>query len=94
MQLRPENEINLIDHGFMASRAKLLDIAAFLDRVERSGQARDYRVDAFCEAIKQLEQPGADRVRRILEALSDPSQDPIPEAHTQGAAGAYEGPAS
>ncbi|NQU38555.1 MAG: hypothetical protein HQ523_01230 [Lentisphaerae bacterium] len=94
MQLRPEEEINLIDHGFMASRAKLLDIAAFLDRIERSGQARDYRVDALCEAIKLLDQPGALRARRILEALSDPSQGPIPEAHTKDAAGAYQGPAS
>ena len=78
----------------MESRAKLLDIAAFLDRLERSDQETDYRVKALCDAFKLLDQSGAQRARKILEALSDPSQEPIPEAHTKGAAGAYEGSAS
>ena len=40
-------ETNLIDHGFMDARIKLIDVAAFLDRVERHGQTDDYRYHAL-----------------------------------------------
>ena len=36
-------EVNLVDHGFMDTRIKAIDIAAFLDRVHRAGQQDDYR---------------------------------------------------
>jgi hypothetical protein len=89
MKKPPESNVDLVDHGFMEARAKLLDIAAFLDRLERHNQADDYRVRAFCESLKLLDEPGADRAAKVLLALSDPSEAPIAEAHTKGAAGAY-----
>lgn len=73
----------------MDARAKLLDIAAFLDRLERHGQSDDYRVRALCDSLKLLDSPGANRAANILLALSDPSDEPIAEAHTKGAAGAF-----
>lgn len=75
----------------MDARSKLLDLAAFLDRVERHGQADDFRVRALREALPLLAAGPAGRVRAILEALSDTTRDPIPAATTQGATGAWAG---
>jgi len=82
---------SLVDHGFMDARSKLLEVAAFFDRVERHGQADDFRVRALRDALPLLAagQPG--RVRAILESLSDPSGEPIPAATVQGATGAWAG---
>lgn len=84
------NEVNLVDLDFMDARARMLDLAAFLDRVDRAGQDSDYRVKALKDAISLLDSSGSDRAEAILLALSDPSEEPIPEAHTKGAAGAFE----
>jgi hypothetical protein len=86
-----KTSLSLVDHGFMDARSKLLDVAAFFDRVERHGQAGDFRVQALRDALPLLAagQPG--RVRAILESLSDPTTEPIPAATVQGAAGAWAG---
>ncbi|MEM7391425.1 MAG: hypothetical protein AAF492_03675 [Verrucomicrobiota bacterium] len=91
MKTQPEENTNLVNHGFMDARAKLLDIAAFFDRIERADQENDYRVRALKDAIGLLDQPGGQRAREILLALSDPTEETIPVAHTKGAAGAWEG---
>ena len=83
--------VNLVDLDFMDARARLLDLAAFLDRVERAGQMDDYRVSALIAALPHLTESGPDRAAEILLSLSDPTEEPIPEAHTKGAAGAWEG---
>ncbi len=83
---------SLVDHGFMDARSKLLDVAAFLDRVERHGQAGDFRVRALCDALPllaSLSSGSSGRVRAILESLSDTTVEPIPAAAVQGAAGAW-----
>jgi hypothetical protein len=76
----------------MDARAKLLDVAAFFDRVERHGQDADFRVQALSDAVPILSS-GPERVRRILEVLSDPTVDPIAAAGMQGAIGAWKPPA-
>jgi hypothetical protein len=91
MKAPPENTINQVDLGFMDARIKLLDIAAFLDRVERAGQEDDFRVKALRDALRRLDQSGATRARDILRGLSDPTEEPIPAAHVKGAAGAWGG---
>jgi hypothetical protein len=78
----------------MDARARLLDVAAFLDRVQRHQQTDDFRVRALQQALPLLLSPEGDRVRKILLLLSDPTSEPIPEAHTQGACGAWPGQAS
>jgi hypothetical protein len=83
---------SLVDHGFMDARSKLLDVAAFLDRVDRHGQADEFRVRALRDALPLLASSGPGRVRAILESLSDPTVEPIPAATTQGATGAWPGP--
>jgi len=80
----------VVDLYFMEHRAKLLDIAAFLDRLDRSAPPDgrgDVRVRALRRASAILVDGEPDRVRRILELLSDHSAEPIPRAHTQAAIG-------
>ena len=75
----------------MDARCKLIDVAAFFDRIQRHGQEDDYRVKALRAAIACLDSSEPDRARSVLESLSDPSEEPIPKATIQGAFGAYEG---
>jgi hypothetical protein len=72
----------------MDARIKLLDIAAFLDRLDRHDQADDYRVNALKNAFAEVakEEPG--RAARVLNLLSDQSEEPIEAATIQGAFGA------
>ncbi len=88
MKSAPAETPNLIDQSFMDARYKLLDIAAFLDRIERHGQEDDFRIKAFYEAINCLSERGQ-RAYSVQMLLSDPTEEPIPKAHTKGASGAY-----
>ena len=81
-------ETNLIDHGFMDARIKLIDVAAFLGRVERHGQTDDYRYHASQDAISELQPDEIGRVAKILSRFSDHSTEPIDKADIQGAFGA------
>jgi hypothetical protein len=78
----------VVDLGFMDARSKLLDIAAFLDRVDRAGGSDDFRLLALKEAIRDLSINDPARTRRILEGLSDRSTEPAAAATTQSACGA------
>ena len=71
---------NLVDHGFMDARIKLIDVAAFLDRIQRHEQTDDYRFHALKDAINELQTDEVGRVGRILSKLSDYSVEPIDKA--------------
>ncbi len=79
--------VDLVDLGFMDARSKLLDVAAFLDRVERAGQAEDFRVKALREAVERLHVKQPERVKEMLLVYSDMSEAPIEKATMQGAIG-------
>jgi hypothetical protein len=82
----------VVDRYFLEHRAKLIDIAAFLDRVERAdpcGEGEDFRMTAFREALQILFSGEPARARRVLERLSDPTSEPIAKAGVKGASGAY-----
>ena len=81
------DSINLVDLDFIATRHKLIDVAAFLDRVERVGADDDFRVQALKQALPLLQSTEGDRARKILEAFSDHSTDPIEKAPGKGASG-------
>ena len=61
----------------MEHRAKLVDIAAYLDRIDRGqGDAlSDFRDEAFRRAVEILLDGQTQRARRILELLSDHSTE-------------------
>lgn len=71
----------------MDARIKLIDVAAFLDRVERHGQTDDYRYHALKDAINELQSDEIGRVAKILNRFSDHSTEPIDKADIQGAFG-------
>lgn len=79
----------IVDQGFVAARAMLLDVAAFLDRVERYGAKSDFRCEAMRSAAKILSDGKPERARRILERLSDPTRAPLAVAPGGAACGAW-----
>ncbi len=81
----------VLDLYFMEARAKLIDIAAFLDRVERGDGEGDFRLTGFNEALKRLNVGDAQRARQVLLSLSDPTSEPIAVATTKAACGAWPG---
>jgi hypothetical protein len=83
------NDVNLVDLGFMDSRSKLIDLAAFLDRTQKAGQDGDFRVQALKRAITLLSNDEPQRAREVLLSFSDPSVEPIDKATMQGAIGAF-----
>lgn len=86
----PQSRDKLLDRTFLEHRAKLLDLAAFLDRCERcdSDGSEDFRVEAMRGAMKLLLDDQPHRAKRILEWLSDDSADLLDLAPGQGATGA------
>lgn len=85
----------VVDLYFMEHRAKVLDIAAFLDRHDRAapdGDEEDFRMTALRTAIEILLDGQGDRARRIQESFSDHSTEPIEKAAMQGALGAVKKP--
>lgn len=81
----------VLDLYFMEARARLIDIAAFLDRVDRGSGEADFRLTAYRHAIQELNSEGSDRAKRVLLSLSDPTGEPIPAAPGKGAVGAWPG---
>lgn len=82
----------VLDLYFLDARGKLIEIAAFLDRVERATGKEDFRAKAFREAVRELGTKKPRRAEKVLLALSDPTTKPIPAATTQAACGAYPRP--
>lgn len=82
----------VLDLYFMDARCKLIELAAFLDRVERSEGEADFRFPALQNALSVLacDKPG--RARLVLLALSDPTEQPLDAAPGKGACGAWPGP--
>jgi hypothetical protein len=81
----------LLDLYFMENRAKLIDIAAFMDRVDRGEGEADFRYAAFKQALAELNRGDAERAKNVLLSLSDPTAEPIPAAPGKGAVGAWPG---
>ena len=79
----------VLDLYFMENRAKLIDLAAFLDRVDRANGDADFRLDAFKQALNELSGGKPERAKKVLLALSDPTTEPIAKAHGKGAVGAW-----
>ena len=93
----PLSREQVIDRYFLEHRAKLIDIAAFLDRIDRATPAgdasrEDFRVAAFRTALALLDDGRGSRARRVLEAFSDPTEQPLESAAgLKGAHGAWPG---
>jgi hypothetical protein len=81
----------LLDLYFMDARSKLIDLAAFLDRLDRAEGEPDFRLAGFRKALQELGNTHSERAKGVLLALSDPTTEPIPAATTKAACGAWPG---
>jgi hypothetical protein len=89
----PLTTTELIDEYFIENRNRILELAAFLDRIERSGgpaATDDFRMQVFREAVAALSGTGTDRLTRIQMLFSDPTSEPLPALDRKGAVGAYD----
>lgn len=82
-----------MDRYFLEHRAKLIDIAAFLDRIDRAdtqGQGdRDFRIAALVQALDVLRDGQGERAKRVLAVFSDQTSElPPSAAGVKGTAGA------
>ncbi len=89
----PLTATQIADEYFIENRHRLLDIAAFLDRLERSAgsedSSQDFRVRAFRDAIGTLLDGRGDRARRIQMVFSDPTLEPRAALDRKAAYGAF-----
>jgi hypothetical protein len=77
---------------FLEHRARLLDVAAFLDRIDRAKpttDVTDFRESALKQAMQILADGQPHRTKRVLELLSDCTTEIPQSAHgMKGASGA------
>ncbi|MEN3338842.1 MAG: hypothetical protein V7647_2518 [Acidobacteriota bacterium] len=88
----PLTTSQILDEYFIENRTRLLEIAAFLDRVDRTPPmtaAEDFRMKAFAEAVAALSGPG-ERLMRIQLLLSDRTTAPLERLDRKSARGAYD----
>jgi hypothetical protein len=81
----------VLDLYFMDARSKLIDLAAFIDRVERANGEDDFRMKALRTALKDLSDGGKEKAKQVLLTFSDPTTEPIAAATTKAACGAFPG---
>ena len=87
------NRQQLLDLYYLEARARVVDLAAFLDRLARAPGDADFRLPALLQALVQLRDQDGRCAERVLLSLSDPTTDPIPAATTKSACGAWPGKA-
>lgn len=91
----PAPRSKVIDLYFMEHRAKVLDVAAFLDRLDRAEDdigREDFRVKGLRAAIAILLDGQGERAKRVLDSFSDPTEAPLESAAgMKGAYGVYPG---
>jgi hypothetical protein len=78
----------ILDLYFLDARHKLVELAAFLDRVERADGRDDFRLKNFRAALAKLNGKKKNKAKNVLLAFSDPTTKPIAKATAKGATGA------
>jgi hypothetical protein len=78
----------LLDLQFIDARHMLINLAAFLDRIDRHPGEDDYRLAALKTALPILSSDRPDRAKAVLESFSDHTTDFPQTAPFQGATGA------
>lgn len=88
----PLDQRVILDRYFIAHRTRLLDIAAFLDRLARAALRNaedDFRLRAFRAALAALNQDGGGRTQAVQLILSDPGTTLLPALDQKSADGAF-----
>jgi hypothetical protein len=79
----------ILDLYFLDARHKLVELAAFLDRVERADGKDDFRLKSFRAALGELSNGKKQKAKNVLLAFSDLTTEPIEKAAGKGAVGAW-----
>ena len=97
MSTCPMELTRIVDEYFTENRHRLMELAAFFDRLDRAHDGKspgdDFRIAALRRAIPVLLQPGPQRVKRIQLLLSDPTDEPRAVLDRKAAYGAFMGEA-
>lgn len=88
------NRQQVLDLYFMDARCKLIELAAFLDRVDRAEGEADFRLESIQKAVGFLSGAQSERAKAVLMSLSDPTLEPLAAAPGKGACGAWPGPSA
>jgi hypothetical protein len=80
----------VLDVYFLDARHKLIELASFLDRVERADGKEDFRLKNFRAALGELTNGKKQRAKNILLTFSDLTTKPVEKAEGKGAVGAYQ----
>ena len=72
MTLTPLPAAQALDVYFLEARARLLDLAAMLDRIDRGGGSNDPRLARIRQAVGTLVEAGPERASRVQELFSLP----------------------
>ena len=89
----PLTQRELIDEYFMEERVKVIDLAAFLDRLDRAREIDaedDFRLRSIREALAVLSGGDGNRVQHVQMIFSDPRSELLEELDTKSAKGAYD----
>ena len=83
-QCGPMSAKEILELYFLENRARLLEIAAFLDRIDRAPDAaeakKDFRYAAFLSGLRLLTGVPGRRTKAIQISFSDPTDEPIESA--------------
>jgi hypothetical protein len=78
--LNTRDATDVLDHDFLETRCKILEIAATLDRIDRAptrhGEHPDARLGQLRQALEALVEPGpgrAETIQRIFSLEFDPA---------------------
>jgi hypothetical protein len=88
----PKTGRELVDDFFIETRNRIVEVAAFLDRLDRAGgdPVSDFRVRALNEALRVLVEGEYPRVQAIQTLFSDPTEEPLAALDQKSARGAYD----
>ena len=91
--LCPLTTSQIIDEYFIENRTRVLDLAAYLDRLMRSADGQpmgeDFRMQAFEQALRILSSNEPNKVDNIQLVFSDPTTELKAHLDTKSASGAW-----
>ena len=89
----PLTTSQIVDEYFIENRTRLLELAAFLERIDRSADGADagsdFRMAAFHQALRVLASNALDKMDQIQLLFSDPTVEPREKLDTKSASGAW-----
>jgi hypothetical protein len=72
--INTRDAIEVLDHDFLETRCKILEIAAILDRIDRAparhGEHPDPRLGQLRQAVEALLEPGPGRAETVQHIFS------------------------